>query len=294
MVAIGAPFGLSQTVTSGIISALGRPQMTADGFGEMIQTDAAINPGNSGGALIDLDGKLIGVPSSIFTRGGGNIGIGFAIPVSTIKNITSQIIDFGSVKRGLLGVIISDLSEDVSEQLGLDIDKGALIQEVSPDSAAENAGLEPGDVIINVDGKEIENVNDLRNAIGLKRSGERVKVVIIRNNREMTKNAKLGEIAVQQTVQADQINSLLAGAELSDYIEDPDSMFGKSKGVIILSIEPNSNADKARLKAGDIIWAVGNMEVENLEEFQSVTKDRDILILRVIRNGRQLIIQMRK
>ena len=294
VVAIGAPFGLSQTVTSGIISALGRPQMTADGFGEMIQTDAAINPGNSGGALIDLDGKLIGVPSSIFTRGGGNIGIGFAIPVSTIKNITSQIIDFGSVKRGLLGVIISDLSEDVSEQLGLDIDKGALIQEVSPDSAAENAGLEPGDVIINVDGKEIENVNDLRNAIGLKRSGEKVKVVIIRNNREMTKNAKLGEIAVQQTVQADQINSLLAGAELSDYIEDPDSMFGKSKGVIILSIEPNSNADKARLKAGDIIWAVGNMEVENLEEFQSVTKDREILILRVTRNGRQLIIQMRK
>ena len=150
VVAIGAPFGLSQTVTSGIISALGRPQMTEDGFGEMIQTDAAINPGNSGGALINLDGKLIGIPSSIFTRGGGNIGIGFAIPVSTVKNITSQIIDFGSVKRGLLGVIISDLSEDVSEQLGLDIDKGALIQEVSPDSAAENAGLEPGDVIINV------------------------------------------------------------------------------------------------------------------------------------------------
>ena len=294
VVAIGAPFGLSQTVTSGIISALGRPQMTADGFGEMIQTDAAINPGNSGGALINLDGKLIGIPSSIFTRGGGNIGIGFAIPVSTVKNITSQIIDFGSVKRGLLGVIISDLSEDVSEQLGLDVDKGALIQEVSPDSAAENAGLEPGDVIINVDGKEIENVNDLRNAIGLKRSGERVKLVIIRDNREMTKNAKLGEIEVEQTVQANQINSLLAGAVLSDYVEDPDSMFGKSRGVIILSIEPNSNADQARLKEGDIIWAVGNMEVENLEEFQSVTKDRDILILRVIRNGRQLIIQMRK
>ena len=294
VVAIGAPFGLSQTVTSGIISALGRPQMTADGFGEMIQTDAAINPGNSGGALINLEGKLIGIPSSIFTRGGGNIGIGFAIPVSTVKNITSQIIDFGSVKRGLLGVIISDLSQDVAEQLGLDIDKGALIQEVSPDSAAEDAGLEPGDVIIEVDGKAIESVNDLRNAIGLKRSGERVKISIIRNNREIIKNAKLGEIAVEQTVKADQINSLLAGAELSDYIEDSGSMFGKSQGVIILSIEPNSNADRARLKAGDIIWAVGNMEVENLEEFKSVTEDRDILILRVKRNGRQLIIQMRK
>ena len=294
VVAIGAPFGLSQTVTSGIISALGRPQMTADGFGEMIQTDAAINPGNSGGALINLEGKLIGIPSSIFTRGGGNIGIGFAIPVSTVKNITSQIIDYGSVKRGLLGVIISDLSQDVAEQLGLDIDKGALIQEVSPDSAAEDAGLEPGDVIIEVDGKAIESVNDLRNAIGLKRSGERVRISIIRNNREIIKNAKLGEIAVEQTVQADQINSLLAGAELSDYIEDSGSMFGKSQGVIILSIEPNSNADRARLKAGDIIWAVGNMEVENLEEFKSVTEDRDILILRVKRNGRQLIIQMRK
>ena len=294
VVAIGAPFGLSQTVTSGIISALGRPQMTADGFGEMIQTDAAINPGNSGGALINLEGKLIGIPSSIFTRGGGNIGIGFAIPVSTVKNITSQIIDFGSVKRGLLGVIISDLSQDAAEQLGLDIDKGALIQEVSPDSAAEDAGLEPGDVIIEVDGKAIDSVNDLRNAIGLKRSGERVKISIIRNNREITKNAKLGEIATEQTVQADEINSLLAGAELSDYIEDSGSMFGKSQGVIILSIEPNSNADRARLKAGDIIWAVGNMEVENLEEFKSVTEDRDILILRVKRNGRQLIIQMRK
>ena len=294
VVAIGAPFGLSQTVTSGIISALGRPQMTADGFGEMIQTDAAINPGNSGGALINLEGKLIGIPSSIFTRGGGNIGIGFAIPVSTVKNITSQIIDFGSVKRGLLGVIISDLSEDVAEQLGLDIDRGALIQEVSPDSAAEDAGLEPGDVIVKVDGKDIESVNDLRNAIGLKRSGERVKIAIIRNNREILKNAKLGEMAVEQTVQADEINSLLAGAELSDYVEESDSMFGQSKGVIILSIEPNSNADRARLKAGDIIWAVGNMEVENLEEFKSVTQDRDILILRVKRNGRQLIIQMRK
>ena len=294
VVAIGAPFGLSQTVTSGIISALGRPQMTADGFGEMIQTDAAINPGNSGGALINLEGKLIGIPSSIFTRGGGNIGIGFAIPVSTVKNITSQIIDFGSVKRGLLGVIISDLSEDVAEQLGLDIDKGALIQEVSPDSAAEDAGLEPGDVIVKVDGKDIESVNDLRNAIGLKRSGERVKIAIIRNNREILKNAKLGEMAVEQTVQADEINSLLAGAELSDYVEESDSMFGQSKGVIILSIETNSNADRARLKAGDIIWAVGNMEVENLEEFKSVTQDRDILILRVKRNGRQLIIQMRK
>ena len=293
VMAIGNPFGLGGTVTSGIISARNR-DINLTRYDDFIQTDASINQGNSGGPLFDMNGNVIGINTAIISPSGASSGIGFAIPVSTVKNITSQIIDFGSVKRGLLGVIISDLSEDVAEQLGLDIDKGALIQEVSPDSAAEDAGLEPGDVIIKVDDKDIENVNDLRNAIGLKRSGERVKIEIIRNNREIIKNAKLGEIAVEQTVQADEINSLLAGAELSDYIEDSGSMFGKSMGVIILSIEPNSNADRARLKAGDIIWAVGNMEVGNLEEFKSVTQDKDILILRVKRNGRQLIIQMRK
>ena len=289
--AIGAPFGLSQTVTSGIISALGRPQMTSDGFGEMIQTDAAINPGNSGGALIDMDGNLVGIPSSIFTRGGGNIGIGFAIPVNTVKNIMLQLIEYGSVKRGLLGVMISDINQEIAEQLGLEISKGALIQEVSPDSAAEDAGLEAGDVIIQVNDSDIENATDLRNAIGLKRSGEKVEIKIVRNNKELKKSAKLGELVAQETVKADELNALLAGAELSDYLPDG---YMQSQGVIILSVEPNSNADRARLKQGDIIWAVGNMEISNLDEFKSFTEDKDILILRVKRNGRQLIIQMRK
>ena len=289
--AIGAPFGLSQTVTSGIISALGRPQMTSDGFGEMIQTDAAINPGNSGGALIDMDGNLVGIPSSIFTRGGGNIGIGFAIPVNTVKNIMLQLIEYGSVRRGLLGVMISDINQEIAEQLGLEITKGALIQEVSPDSAAEDAGLEAGDVIIQVNDSDIDNATDLRNAIGLKRSGEKVEIRIVRNNKELKKSAKLGELVAQETIQADELNTLLAGAELSDYLPDG---YMQSQGVIILSVEPNSNADRARLKQGDIIWAVGNMEISNLDEFKSFTEDKEILILRVKRNGRQLIIQMRK
>ena len=289
--AIGAPFGLSQTVTSGIISALGRPQMTSDGFGEMIQTDAAINPGNSGGALIDMDGNLVGIPSSIFTRGGGNIGIGFAIPVNTVKNIMLQLIEYGSVRRGLLGVMISDINQEIAEQLGIEITKGALIQEVSPDSAAEDAGLEAGDVIIQVNDSDIENATDLRNAIGLKRSGEKVEIKIVRNNKELKKSAKLGELVAQETIQADELNTLLAGAELSDYLPDG---YMQSQGVIILSVEPNSNADRARLKQGDIIWAVGNMEISDLDEFKSFTEDKEILILRVKRNGRQLIIQMRK
>ena len=265
--------------------------MTSDGFGEMIQTDAAINPGNSGGALIDMDGNLVGIPSSIFTRGGGNIGIGFAIPVNTVKNIMLQLIEYGSVKRGLLGVMISDINQEIAEQLGLEISKGALIQEVSPDSAAEDAGLEAGDVIIQVNDSDIENATDLRNAIGLKRSGEKVEIKIVRNDKELKKSAKLGELVAQETVKADELNTLLAGAELSDYLPDG---YMQSQGVIILSVEPNSNADRARLKQGDIIWAVGNMEISNLDEFKSFTEDKDILILRVKRNGRQLIIQMRK
>jgi S1-C subfamily serine protease len=232
--AIGAPFGLSQTVTSGIISALGRPQMSSDGYGDYIQTDAAINPGNSGGALINLEGKLIGINSAIYTRSGGSIGIGFAIPVNTVKNIMNQITEFGSVKRGLLGVIISDINKDIADELGLEIIKGALIQEVSPNSAAEEAGLQVGDVIVSVDDQEIKKSNELRNAIGLKRSGESVALIILRNNKEISITATLGELIAMEPVKADELNSLLAGAELSDYIPEGEV---ETKGVVILSIE---------------------------------------------------------
>ena len=289
--AIGAPFGLSQTVTSGIISALGRPQISSDGYGDFIQTDAAINPGNSGGALVDLQGQLIGINSAIYTRSGGNIGIGFAIPVNTVKNIMHQIIEFGSVKRGLLGVIISTINKDIAEQLGLEVKKGALIQEVSPGSAAEEAGLLVGDVITKINGEKTETSNDLRNAIGLKRSGESVEIIILRDNKEMTVSATLGELVTQEPVKADELNSLLAGAELADFIPE-----GKTKpeGVVILSVLPNSNAANARLKKGDIIWAVGNTSIANLDDFVALIKDKNILVLRVNRNERQLIIQMRK
>ena len=290
-VAIGAPFGLSQTVTSGIISALGRPQMSSDGYGDFIQTDAAINPGNSGGALVDLRGQLIGINSAIYTRSGGNIGIGFAIPVNTVKNIMHQIIEFGSVKRGLLGVIISSINKDIAQQLGLEVEKGALIQEVSPNSAAEEAGLLVGDVITKINGEKTETSNDLRNAIGLKRSGESVELIILRDNKEMTVSATLGELVAQEPVKADELNSLLAGAELADFIPE-----GKTKpqGVVILSVQPNSNAANARLKKGDIIWADGKNSIANLDDFAASIKDKNILVLRVNRNGRQLIIQMRK
>ena len=291
-VAIGAPFNLSQTVTSGIISALGRPQAaSSDGYGDFIQTDAAINFGNSGGPLLDLKGQLVGINTAIVSRSGGNVGIGFAIPVNTVKNIMHQIIEFGSVKRGLLGVIISDINKDIAEQLGLEIEKGALIQEVSPNSAAEEAGLSVGDVITSVNGEKTETSSDLRNAIGLKRSGESVEIMILRENKAMTVSATLGELVVQEPVKADELNSLLAGAELADFIPE-----GKTKpqGVVILSVLPNSNAANARLRKGDIIWAVGNNSIANLDDFVAIIKDKNILVLRVNRNGRQLIIQMRK
>ena len=180
VVAIGNPFGLSHTVTSGIVSALGRTGLSREGYEDFIQTDASINPGNSGGALLNLAGELIGINSAIFSGSGGNIGIGFAIPVNIAKAIMAQLIEFGEVQRGLLGVSISDFSADTAEAFGIDKDvEGALVQEIVPDSAAEAAGIAVGDVIIAVDDQQVSGAADLRTTIGLRRSGESIRVKLI-------------------------------------------------------------------------------------------------------------------
>ena len=195
VVAIGNPFGLQHTVTSGIVSALGRRGISQDGYEDFIQTDASINPGNSGGALVNLNGELIGINSAIFSNSGGNIGIGFAIPVNIAKSIMAQLIEFGEVKRGLLGVSISDVTAETAKALGIDESlKGALVQEVVRDSAAESAGIEVGDVIIEVDGDDITSANDLRTTIGLRRSGDTVKLQVIRDGKTKNISATLAEL----------------------------------------------------------------------------------------------------
>ncbi len=191
VIAIGNPFGLGQTVTSGIVSALGRRGLGLEGYEDFIQTDASINPGNSGGALVDLRGRLIGINTAILGPMGGNIGIGFAVPINMARAVLAQILAYGEVRRGQLGVLIQDLTPDLAEGFKLERSDGAVITEVVPGSAAEAAGLRAGDVVIALDGEPVRDAADLRNEIGLLPPGERVKLEVLRNGRRLTVEATI-------------------------------------------------------------------------------------------------------
>lgn len=191
VVAIGNPFGLGQTVTSGIVSALGRSGLGIHGYEDYIQTDASINPGNSGGALVDLRGELVGINTAILAPSGGNVGIGFAIPSNMVKQIMRQLVKHGGVRRGRLGVTIQDLSGDLARAFGIPRNQGAVISQVLPGSAAARAGLRVGDVVLAVNGKPVRGAGALRNAVGLLRVGERIRLDIVRDGRRMTVTAKV-------------------------------------------------------------------------------------------------------
>ena len=192
VVAIGNPFGLSQTVTSGIVSALGRSGLNIGGLEDFIQTDAAINRGNSGGALVNLKGELVGINTAIFGPNGGNVGIGFAIPANMMKNLVDQIIEFGEVRRGLLGILGADVDSGLSEAMNLEVSKGAFVSEVNPDSAADKGGLEAGDIIIEVNDKEISGFQELRAKIGSMGAGAEVKLTLYRKGDKKTVTVSAG------------------------------------------------------------------------------------------------------
>jgi Do/DeqQ family serine protease len=292
VLAIGNPFGLQHTVTSGIVSALGRSGINPDGYEDFIQTDASINPGNSGGALVNLKGELIGINSAIFSNSGGNIGIGFAIPVNIAKSIMAQILQFGEVKRGLLGVSISDFNADSAKAFGVEATaEGALVQEVVAGSAAERAGVEVGDVIVSVDGQRIKSASDLRNTIGLKRSGDRVRLDVIRDGKRRQFSAMLSEVSSSAKVGGDDVHPGLAGAELGNYEARPDQFAGP--GVRIESVEPDSPAAAAGLVANDIIVSVNRIRVRNVRELQQAAGQQQLLILSIRRGNRNLLLQIR-
>ncbi|MSR09415.1 MAG: Do family serine endopeptidase [Gammaproteobacteria bacterium] len=292
VLAIGNPFGLQHTVTSGIVSALGRSGINPDGYEDFIQTDASINPGNSGGALVNLRGELVGINSAIFSNSGGNIGIGFAIPVNIAKSIMNQILQFGEVKRGLLGVSIADFNAESAKAFGIEgTAEGALVQEVADGSAAGKAGIEVGDVILSVDGQRIKSASDLRNAVGLKRSGDSVRVEVLRDGKRRQITALLSEVATAAQVDGEDIHPGLAGAQLGNHEGKADQFAGP--GVLVQSVEPESPAAQTGLLANDIIVSVNRIRVRNVRELQQAAGQQSLLILSIRRGNRNLLLQIR-
>ncbi len=286
VIAIGNPFGLGHTVTSGIISALGRTGISRDGYEDFIQTDASINPGNSGGALVNMDGELIGINSAIISRSGGNVGIGFAVPTEIASSIMSQLLDYGEIRRGLLGVRIQTIDAEMAEALNTNVDSGALITNIEPGSAAEDAGLEVGDIIVAVNEKGVDDAAGLRNTIGLLRSGDNVEIEYVRDSEKRMTTAELGQ---QQTVASTgtDLHPGLAGARFA-----PSSATGDG-GVEVTEVEPGSPAAQRGLRAGDVITAVNRSVVRSLEDLAAIAASNRILFLLVQRGDRSLMLQIR-
>lgn len=286
VLAIGNPFGLGHTVTSGIVSALDRTGINRNGYEDFIQTDASINPGNSGGALVSMRGELIGINSAIISRTGGNVGIGFAVPARIARSIMNQILDYGEVRRGLLGVSIGSIDAEAAEALNSTVTSGALVTEIVPGSAAEEAGLQVDDIIVGVNGEKIDDASELRNSIGLMGSGETVDIDYIRDGKRRETKAVLGQLQTERSTGED-IHPGLTGAEFAS------SSATASGGIEVTSVESGSAAAQRGLRAGDIITAVNRRRVSNLQQLTEIASQNRILFLLVQRGDRALMLQIR-
>lgn len=294
VVAIGSPFQLDQTVTLGIVSALGRRSINPGrgGYEDFIQTDASINPGNSGGALVDLEGRLIGINTALITPAQGNVGIGFAVPSNMAQTVVDQLLEFGEIRRGLLGVIIENVSTGVAQALGLDELAGALVTQVEEGSPADAAGIEADDLIVSVDDKPIEDAGDLRNRIGLTRVGETVRIGIVRDGERIEKEAVIGQMR-SDSVAGGTSSQKLEGVEFAEISRDH-PWFEQVEGVEVKSIEASSLAWESGLRRGDIVFAVNRRKVRSVGEFvDTVREQEDVLALHVQRGGRRILVVVR-
>lgn len=288
-IAIGNPFGLTHTISFGVISAIGRSGVGIAQYENFIQTDAAINPGNSGGPLVNIKGEIIGINTAIFTRSGGYQGIGFAIPVNMAKAVLRDLIEKGRVTRGWLGVVIQNLDESLAKQFGVDVTEGVLISDVQDDSPAKEAGFERGDILIEFDDKKMVDINELRNTVAQTEVDKQVNVKVLRKGKEKTLTVKIGE----QPSDLFGISAYPAGKYLGMTVQDltkelADSMgYEGENGVLVSSVEQGSPAAQAEIKEGDLIKEVNREKVTNVKEFKEVLrgadKDKDILLL--IRRG---------
>ncbi|MDB5984978.1 MAG: DegQ family serine endoprotease [Nevskia sp.] len=277
VVAIGSPFALNQTVTSGIVSALGRATPDGgDGIQDFIQTDASINPGNSGGALVNLKGELVGIPSQILSRSGGNMGIGFAIPTNLVKSVMTQLIATGSVNRGRIGIGIQPLNPQLAKAFGLKDTHGALVTQVTPGSPAAKAGIKVKDVIISANGREIVNAQQLHNTVGVLSVGDKINLKLIRDGSPKEISVEVGKAPEKVVAATGKVTkSKLAGVTLGEVTD------GDSKGVQITAVDPASAAARAGLRPGDIIVAVNNKPIAGVDDFNSTagsSKDGQLLL----------------
>jgi len=276
-IAIGSPFGLGQTVTSGIVSALGRSGLDIENYEDFIQTDAAINSGNSGGALVNLRGELIGINTAILGPNGGNVGIGFAIPSNMMHNLAKQIIEFGEVHRGVLGVSGRSVNSEIAKAMELKTNQGGFIEQVMPGSAADEAGIKPGDVITKINGKSIKTFSELRGKIGSLGAGKKVNLTIIRNGNEQIFNVKLKQ-SQKSNVAAASIHRMLEGAKLENN--------HNNSGVIVQEVADNSPAKLVGLKQGDLITAINRNRINNIAELRNFLKDKKgVFALNIIRDN---------
>lgn len=288
VVAIGNPFGLGNTLTAGVVSAKGRV-IGAGPYDNFIQTDASINPGNSGGPLFNLDGEVIGINTAIFTQSGGNIGIGFAIPINMAKSVMSQLKEKGRVVRGWLGVVIQTVTPEIKEKFGLKTAEGALVGEVTNDSPAEKGGLKRGDVIITFDGKKVETMNSLPPIVAETPIGKDAEIMVIREGKEKTLRVKIGELPEEPRVAATTMPEIeeslgLSVQELTPELAESLGLEGE-KGVVVSSVRRGSPASEAGLQRGDLIQEIERESIEGMDDYtrimrESASKDQILMVVR--------------
>lgn len=289
VVAIGSPFGLQQTATSGIISALGRATDQLGLYENFIQTDAAINLGNSGGALVNIKGELIGINTAIVSPELGNVGIGFAIPIDIAANILNQIITHGSVHRGLLGIFIQTVTPELASALNVPHVTGGIITQVKEGSAAQKAGLKVGDIVVQAHGKPIKNANDLRNQIALARVGDKIPLKVLRNNREFTLQPIIAERPATELEDSNQL-PFLPGVTLRN-IEEFSPAHGYIKGIQIIFIDENSPVRRYNVRPGDIIISANGHPVSTIAELKTaISKNNERLLLNLQRGSGALFV----
>jgi len=288
VLAVGNPFGLSHTLTAGIVSAKGRSGIGLNDYEDFIQTDAAINPGNSGGPLVNLDGEVVGINTAIFSRNGGYMGIGFAIPVDMAKKIRTQLIEHGEVKRGRIGVYIQDMTKDLAESFDLETSEGILITQVMEDSPADDANLKQGDVILEIDGDKVDKVANFRNRIALTAPGTKVLLTIQRNGKQKRIKVKIGKMDADDTASEGGTSDLpKLGLSLQKLTPELAERFGydDDAGVLVASVKSGSLAERAGITRGSLILEIDRQRITTVKQAKKLLKSKKKTHLFLIQQG---------